>query len=49
MELYEEAEKLQPEDTEDAVLRWNACLRKIKEHNLTPTRDDDRVPHMLDV
>ena len=49
MSFYEEAEKLQPEKNQEAVLRWNACVRKIKEFNLEPAPDEDRVQPFLDV
>ncbi|PRP91454.1 hypothetical protein ENSA5_55710 [Enhygromyxa salina] len=36
MDLYEAAEKLRPEGNEDAVLRWNACVRVIRREKLKP-------------
>lgn len=30
MTLYEKAEKLSPTGNEDAILRWNACLRMLE-------------------
>ena len=36
MDLYEAAEKLSPEDNDDAVLRWNACVRAIRREKLKP-------------
>jgi hypothetical protein len=33
MDLYEKAELLSPEGTDDAVLRWNACARIIMSHS----------------
>jgi hypothetical protein len=32
MTLYERAEALRPAGNDDAVLRWNSCLRFIREH-----------------
>ena len=32
MELFEQAEKLRPEGNDDAVLRWNTCVRLLQEH-----------------
>lgn len=29
MQCFEEAEKLRPEDNDDALLRWNRCLRLL--------------------
>lgn len=49
MKLYEEAEKIHPEDNEDTILRWNACLRRIQEFKLKPSRDEDRLQPFLDV
>lgn len=49
MKFYEEAEKIHPEDNEDTILRWNACLRRIQEFKLKPSRDEDRLQPFLDV
>ena len=49
MEFFEDAEKIQPKDNQDAVLRWNACIRRIEEFKLTPSPDDDSVQPFLDV
>lgn len=43
MELYEQAETIQPENNNDAVLRWNTCARIIMDHNLIPRPKDDSV------
>ena len=43
MELYEEAERLQPTGDNDAILRWNTCARIIMQHNLTSRPSDDSV------
>ena len=43
MELYEEAEALQPAGDNDAILRWNTCARIIMQHNLTSRPSDDSV------
>jgi tetratricopeptide (TPR) repeat protein len=32
LEHYEEAERIGPKDTPDPVLRWNRCVRVLKEH-----------------
>ena len=39
---YEKAEALRPSDNDDTVLRWNACVRMIKEGDLRP-RQEERV------
>ncbi len=49
MTYYEEAERIQPDDNQNAVLRWNACVRRIQEFNLAPSQDEDRVQAFLDV
>jgi hypothetical protein len=36
MDLYERAEKIRPAGNEDAVLRWNACVRTIRREGLKP-------------
>ena len=36
MDFYAKAEAVHPEDDENSVLRWNACVRAIKEHKLEP-------------
>ena len=32
MGLYAEAEALRPEGNDDAILRWNACVRSLERH-----------------
>ena len=32
MRQYEQAEKLSPTGNDDAVLRWNACVRQMEKH-----------------
>ena len=48
MELFEQASKISPEANDDAILRWNACLRAIKEFNITPAPQEDSTPHFLE-
>lgn len=36
MELYEKAERIRPEDNDDAILRWNSCVRTIRREDLRP-------------
>jgi len=47
MEHYEKAESLRPPGNDDAVLRWNTCVRLIKHHRLTP-RDERYVEQQLE-
>ena len=49
MSLYEIAEKIRPGDNQDAVLRWNACVRRIQEFNLKPSKDEPQIQPFLDV
>lgn len=46
---YEAAEKIRPAGNQDAVLRWNACVRGIQEFKLEPAKDEDGVQPYLDV
>ncbi len=36
MEYFEKAESLSPADNDDAILRWNTCVRMITRHKLQP-------------
>ncbi len=49
MQFYEEAEKLSPKGNQDAVLRWNACVRGIEEFKLAPSPEDRGAQPLLDV
>ncbi|MFI5237592.1 MAG: hypothetical protein ACHQLA_06635 [Ignavibacteriales bacterium] len=40
MELYEKAEKIRPAGNDDAILRWNTCVRLIKRYKLEPKVED---------
>ncbi|MCG8418801.1 MAG: hypothetical protein MJE77_12760 [Proteobacteria bacterium] len=42
MEWYEKAEKLRPEGNDDALLRWNSCVRTIRRERLTPPPQHER-------
>jgi hypothetical protein len=44
MEWYERAEALRPPGNEDAVLRWNSCVRAIERERLEPVADDRELP-----
>ena len=41
MEWYEKAEKQRPEGNDDALLRWNACVRTIQREKLRPPPEHD--------
>lgn len=49
MQHYENAEKVRPETNDESILRWNACVRFIKQHKLKPAPDDERTQPFLDV
>jgi hypothetical protein len=44
MEWYERAEALRPPGNEDAVLRWNSCVRAIERERLVPADDERELP-----
>ena len=44
MDFYAQAESVHPEENEDSVLRWNACVRAIEEFNLEPSPDVKHPP-----
>jgi hypothetical protein len=44
MAAYEKAEQLAPSGNDDAVLRFNACVRMIERHGLTAPPADEREP-----
>lgn len=49
LELYAEAEQMRPQGNDDAVLRWNACVRFLQEHReLAPRPAEDREPILLE-
>ena len=44
MEWYERAEALRPRGNEDAILRWNSCVRAIERERLEPGSADPELP-----
>jgi hypothetical protein len=47
MRYFERAEATRPAGNDDAVLRWNACVRVLSRHaHLKPAPDEDRQPIM---
>jgi hypothetical protein len=44
MQHYEQADKLKPAGVDDAILRWNACVRTIERESLQPRRDEPELP-----
>jgi tetratricopeptide (TPR) repeat protein len=41
MELYERAAELRPAGNDDALLRWNSCLRTIRRERLEPLPESE--------
>jgi hypothetical protein len=39
MDAYEKASAIRPQGNDDAILRWNACVRTIQLSNLRPSPD----------
>jgi hypothetical protein len=45
MAQYERAERLKTAGNDDAILRWNSCVRMLKEHGeLKPEPVDLQIP-----
>lgn len=45
MDHYEEAQRLSPPDTNEAVLRWNTCVRILaRDPSLVPPREERAEP-----
>ena len=47
MECYARAESLEPDGQDDAILRWNTCVRQIENNKLTK-RVEERFHPMLE-
>lgn len=48
MSWYEKAEQLRPPHNDDAVLRWNTCVRMIGKHHLGPANAESFEPALLE-
>jgi hypothetical protein len=45
LDLFEEAERLRPSGNDDAILRWNTCVRFLERHkNLQPRAEEIQEP-----
>ena len=44
MHHYQKADALKPTGVDDAILRWNACVRTIQLEGLQPRRDEPELP-----
>jgi hypothetical protein len=42
MELYEQAEELAADGDDDAILRYNTCVRMIERQSLSPQQRDEQ-------
>jgi hypothetical protein len=41
MDLYEQAERVKPPGNDDAILRWNSCVRTIRRAGLRPRIEEE--------
>lgn len=39
LQFYQKAEKIRPEHNDEAILRWNSCIRTIEKERLKPRPD----------
>jgi hypothetical protein len=44
MACYERANALSPDDDDEAILRWNACVRTIQQRKLEPPEPEVELP-----
>ena len=48
MDHYEQAERLRPPGNDDALLRWNACVRLCRRYHLEPEPEEQFEPAVGD-
>jgi hypothetical protein len=48
MDFYERAERVRPPGNDDAILRWNSCVRTIRQEKLSPRTEDEEEPLLLE-
>jgi hypothetical protein len=46
MDAFEKAATLRPSGNDDSILRYNACVRTIQRHKLTPRQEEPREPFL---
>ncbi len=46
MDLFEKAEAIRPPGNDDALLRWNTCVRTIMRYKLAPRQEDYVEPFL---
>jgi hypothetical protein len=44
MDWYEKAERMRPPGNDDAILRWNSCVRTIRRERLEPRGQERELP-----
>ena len=44
MQWYEQAETMRPAGNDEAILRWNTCVRIIEKNGLVPREEDNIEP-----
>ena len=44
MSRFERAEAIRPPGNDDALLRWNSCVRTVRDHDLHPREDTGELP-----
>jgi hypothetical protein len=44
LRFFEEAERVRPHGNDDAVLRWNACVRFLQRHDLSQAHAEEDIP-----
>ena len=47
MAYFERAEALKPAGNDDAVLRWNTCVRMLAKHHLVPASEAETFEPVL--
>ena len=43
LESYQKASEIRPEQNDEAILRWNSCIRTIQKEKLQPRRDSEDI------
>lgn len=43
LECYQQAEQMRPDHNDEAILRWNSCVRTIQREKLEPLSETDQI------
>lgn len=43
LECYQQAEKIRPDHNDEAILRWNSCVRTVQREKLEPLSETDHI------